>query len=448
MQLHIIPAVDIIIRTNRQRRQFDQAKILELAGSIADSGLLHPIVVRKADGEYTLVAGERRLKALEHLWFLGSEVHCGKSIIPEGSVPAVFLGEISDLEAEEAELEENIKREDLSWQERADATARLDSLRARQAELEGKEAPSITDITRELNPDISPETPVAEFASTQAATRQDIILGRALQKPDLAKVIEKAASRKEAIKLLKRHEETQRSAAHSAVVGANYSTSLHCLRQGDCIPVMSELPEASFDVILTDPPYGIGADDFSDSVGKAAGSHFYDDSYESWRELVKHLPDSLSRVAKAAAHAYVFCDVTRFNELATQFRVAGWRVFRTPLIWVNPGAMRAPWPEQGPQRKYQCILYAVRGDKAVTKLQGDVLTYSNDENLGHPAQKPVALYQDLLNRSARAGDSVLDPFCGSGTIFPAAHSLKIRATGIELDAAAHGLAAKRLAELK
>jgi site-specific DNA-methyltransferase (adenine-specific) len=94
------------------------------------------------------------------------------------------------------------------------------------------------------------------------------------------------------------------------------------------------------------------------------------------------------------------------------------------------------------------LLYAVRGDRPVTKLAPDVLTYPTDPNLNWAAQKPVALYQDLLVRSCRPGDSVLDPFAGSGTIFPAAHPLKIRATGIELSPEAYGIAIQRLGELK
>jgi len=78
----------------------------------------------------------------------------------------------------------------------------------------------------------------------------------------------------------------------------------------------------------------------------------------------------------------------------------------------------------------------------------DVVTYASDDNLGWAAQKPVALLTDFLSRSCRAGDSVLDPFAGSGSIFPAAHELKIKATGIELDSVAYGIAAKRLGGLK
>ena len=73
---------------------------------------------------------------------------------------------------------------------------------------------------------------------------------------------------------------------------------------------------------------------------------------------------------------------------------------------------------------------------------------ASDANLGHHAQKPVALYDNLLRRSARAGDYILDPFCGTGPVFPAAHALRCRATGIEIDDVACGIAANRLTALK
>jgi len=440
MQLHVIPAEDIVVKSNRQRRDLDQAKILELAGSIAQNGLIHPIVIRMADDEYTLVVGERRLKALEHLWFLGQEVICGERIIPEGHVPCLFLGEIDPVDAEEIELEENIRREDLSWKERADAVSRLADLRARQAQARGEPMPAVAAIAEEV-------TGSSEGAA-QDNVRQDILLGRALANPKTEEVIRNATSRKEAFKLLKRHEESQRHAALGAAIGPTFTSSLHVLQRADCLLAMPDMPAASFDVILTDPPYGIGADDFQDSGGKAAGGHFYDDSYESWTKLIPPLATHSFRLAKAQAHAYVFCDIDRFHELRGLFRDAGWRCFRTPLIWVNPGAIRAPWPEQGPIRKYQCILFAIKGGRPVTRLYGDVLTFPSDPNLGHPAQKPVALYDDLLRRSIAPGDTVLDPFCGSGTVFLAAHGLKCRATGIEMDEAAYGVAAKRLKSLE
>ncbi len=88
------------------------------------------------------------------------------------------------------------------------------------------------------------------------------------------------------------------------------------------------------------------------------------------------------------------------------------------------------------------ILYAIKGERYAKRLAPDVITAHSDPNLNHPAQKPVKLLVDLLSRSCGAGDLVLDPFAGSGSIFPAAHELKVRATGIEVDEGAFGVAVK------
>lgn len=436
MSLHSFPVEDIVVPGNRQRKLFDPDKIQELAASIADNGVIHPLVVRRAaDGQLLLVAGECRLRALDICWNFGQEVRCGTKIIPERQVPCTFLGEIDPVAAFEIELEENIRRTDLDWKEKAVATRQLYELRRVQAERKGTPAPSVATIAEEVS-----GSSAGQFHEN---IRQDLILSQHLENP----VVARAASRKEAFKALKRDEETKRNAELGRSVGATFSAAMHTLRQGDCLEVMKELADESFDVILTDPPYGIDAQDFGDSDGKAQ-PHFYDDSAESFEKMMPTVLAETFRLAKLQAHLYLFCDIDWFIYIRRWALVAGWKPFRTPLIWINPTAMRTPWPDQGPQRKWQMCLYAVKGNKPVTRIYSDVLTYPSDANLGHQAQKPVLLYQDLLRRSIRPGDCVLDPFCGTGTIFPAAHELKCRATGIEIDAAAVGIAAGRIRGLK
>jgi site-specific DNA-methyltransferase (adenine-specific) len=436
VQIHRILASDILVQKNRQRKESKPEDVQTLAGSIIKNGLIAPVVVRLGEGSgYILVAGERRLKALDLVWFFGEKVKCGEYDFAEGEVPCIFQGDMDEDSAYEMELEENIRRVDLTWIERTEATSELYRRRKSRAQERGSDY-TIAQITEEVhgNPDLPSNTD---------KTRMELLVAPHLSDPE----VRKQSNVRDAFKILKRREETQKSVDLARRVGARLS-SLHDLRLGDCFDLMPDIVKESFDVILTDPPYGMGAETFGDGGGHQVGEHFYDDSWTTWNNTMLRLGPELFRLAKPQAHLYIFCDVDNFILLKQHMQTAGWKTFRTPLVWHNPTSNRAPWPEMGPMRRYQLCMYAVKGDRQVNKLQGDVLIYPSDDNLGHHAQKPVDLFIDLLQRSARPADAVFDPFAGTGTILPAAHELKCRATAIEMDEAAYGIAAKRLGELK
>lgn len=436
MSLKLIRRPLLIIPEDRQRKEFDHGYISDLAQSIERNGLINLPVLRN---NQTLVAGECRIKAIEQLWATGGQLRYGGQTVEEGYIPFQDLSNLDPIDAYEIELEENIRRKDLTWQEQAEATSKLMVLRQTQAVRRGEAAPTVAAIAEELR-----GTSGAAFEQTRA----EILVSKHLGDPDVAK----AKTAKDALKVLKRKEDLARSAALGAAIGPSFTAESHTLLNTDAIAWLAQAAPSQFDCILTDPIYGIDAHEFNDSGGKAggggSGSHFYNDSYELWLKHMHWLSEEGFRITKPQAHLYAFCDVDRFFHMKGIFQLGGWKVFRTPLVWINPSAIRAPWPDQGPQRKYQLILYAVKGDKHVQALKPDVLTYPSDENLNHHAQKPVALYADLLARSCQPGDSVLDCFCGSGPIFPSAHGLKVRATGVELDSSAYGIAVKRLQELK
>lgn len=419
---------NLIILENRQRREFDPEALTDLANSISSLGLLHPIVVRETLTGPVLVAGERRLRALETIWLLGSPVrHNGLEFAPY-EVPTVTLGELSPLEAEEAELDENLKRRDLTWQERSDALARLHKLRLAQATAAGT-THQIADTLREIE------------TTDYGTDRKAILLAGHLDNPEVAK----AKNEKEAFKVLQRQEARAKSIALAETVGAVYNSSVHQLHHTDCLEWLAHCPDNQFDVILTDPPYGMNAQDFGDGAGRLANSeHHYDDSPEAWRELMAKFCPLSYRVAKPQAHAYVFCDFDRFHELKSFMQAAGWYVFRTPLIVYKQGSGRVPLPQHGPRRQHEYILYAIKGDRPVTGIYSDVIPCRLEENLSHGANKPVELYVDLLKRSTNPGDTVLDAFAGSGTIFPAAHSCKLYGTGLELNPEYYGISVNRL----
>jgi len=431
-----IPLSSIKIRENRQRREFKEDELRQLAESISTHGLFHPITLSvEADGHY-LVSGERRLRAITDLHSLGTEFRCDGLNIPTGEVPFVTLGDLGELEREEAELEENVRRVDLNWKDRAAATARLQSLRQRQANRGDRDAPTTASL--------AVETRGSSSGSTHEATRRELIVAQHLKNPEVAG----AKTLDEAFKAVKRTEERSKNEALALRVGTTFTADVHKAINGDSCEWLKQSSAERFDVILTDPPYGMGADSFGDSGGMAAGAHGYEDSRQYFESLMSDFCVHSFRVAKPQAHAYVFCDIDNFFDLRLWMSEAGWDVFRTPLIWHKPNGMRAPWPEGGPFRRYEICLFASKGKRPVTKLYPDLVAYPPDTNLGHAAQKPVDLFLDLLRRSVHPGDTVLDPFSGSGTIFPAAHILKCAATGIELDPASYAIGVKRIEALK
>jgi DNA modification methylase len=393
-------------------------------------------VLRETPDGYVLVAGERQMRAMQDLWMLGGKVRHNGQLVEEDHVPFVTLGQLSPLEAEEAELEENLHRQDLTWQEQAAAMAKLHRLRSAQAQSEGR-VHTVADTAM--------ETKGRSDGSYQESVRKDLIVAKHLDNPDIAK----AKSADEAFKILKRQEIAQKNVELAHLVGKTFTKSIHELHNTDCLSFMRTTDPEQFDVILTDPPYGMGADTFGDGGGGrlANNEHHYKDDYAGWKVLMQEWCPLSFRVAKPQAHAYVFCDIDNFHELKKLMQAAGWYVFRTPMICTKPNSGRVPLPDEGPRRQWECILYAIKGHKKTTAIYPDVITTTADAGLQHGAQKPVALYEDLLRRSVRPGDTVLDSFAGSGTIFPAAHSAKVKATGLEMNPEYYGICVQRIEDL-
>lgn len=96
---------------NQPRREFDQAKLLELSTNIATHGVLQPILVRPLEnGSYQIVAGERRWRAAR--------------LADVKEVP-VYIRDLSDVEVAQMALVENLQRENLNPIEEAEAYNRL-----------------------------------------------------------------------------------------------------------------------------------------------------------------------------------------------------------------------------------------------------------------------------------------------------------------------------------
>lgn len=425
--MKVIPFDLLVIPENRQRRDFDEKKIQELASSIQTKGLLHPPVCVFNGEVYELVAGERRTRAIRSLSLLDIGITCNDQFIPANSLPITLLGDLPPLALREAELEENTVRVDLSWQEQATAIAELDALRRDQAAEMG-----LPHTARATASEIAGREAVGSEISK---VTDAVVVARHLADPEVAK----AKTVKEAMKVIKKKAEAE----HRATLAATFDMAKtpHTALKGSCFELAATIPSTSIDVILTDPPYGIGADSFGDMAGT---THDYQDTEDYALDCYELVAQEGFRIAKDKAHIYVFLDPRLWHDVSLKFTLAGWEVWPTPLIWNKLNGM-LPKPDFGPRRTYEMILFASKGGKKVSKVgASDVITCPLVTDRDHGAQKPVPLYCELLSRSSQPGDKVLDFFMGSGTIFPAANKLKLVATGMEINEQYYNLAVSRL----
>jgi site-specific DNA-methyltransferase (adenine-specific) len=396
----------IIIPQNRIRKEFDAASITELATSISAVGLLQPIVLRN-DGR-TLVVGERRTRAIRELNKVFS--HDGAEI-PVGSIPFVLISDLSSDALYQAELEENVVRRDFTWQERARALKAFHALRTRQAAANGTVQP----VSATASEVVGRKAKGSQITEVNNA----VLVAEFLEDPEVAAQPDMAS----AIKVIREnHKQQQRKQLAASV---DFSKSSHQLHMADSITDAPERYRDYFDVIVTDPPYGIDAHkkDTFDTT-----RHEYDDSSDVWARILTELPGCLHTITKPAAHVYVFCDIRRFEELFVAFELGGFTVWPRPLIWDKGNTGSYGNIEYGFRACYDAILFARKGDRKMATIGRDIFAVPQQTDHSHPAGKPVALYEEILRRSALPGDRVADLFAGSAPLFPAAQKLKLYAT--------------------
>jgi site-specific DNA-methyltransferase (adenine-specific) len=420
VNMKTVPIAEIQINA-RQRKSYDEKKLANLIDSISRLGLLHAPILQ----EGVLVCGGRRLKAISMLDTFGNSLRYQGEEIPTGYVPFTELGTSSVEQIMEAELEENLMRENLSVQEEAAALADLHALRVKQNPEHTK-----IDTAREVH---KPGTKLTEMD-----VRDAILINEHSDIPEVAK----AKTKKEAMKVITQKKRTEHNEKLATLFKQEFgaSGSPHKLLKGDTFELMKELPDKSFDVILTDPPYGIDAQKFNAQEGI---KHEYNDTRFNFELIIDAIAVQGYRVCKSAAHAYIFHDHANWEFIRQRMEGAGWDVWPRPLIWAKGNGLLAR-PDHGPRYTYECILYASKGARQVTHVAPDVITFRTLTRQRRGAEKPAALYCDLLARSVRPGDTVLDACCGTGPIFPAANELNCKAVGIDCDSAAIGYASTRL----
>ncbi len=193
------------------------------------------------------------------------------------------------------------------------------------------------------------------------------------------------------------------------------------LTQCDAVEWLREIPSASVDLVITDPPYE--SLEKHRAVGTTTRLKRSKASSNDWFKIFpnarfEELFTEVYRILVKNSHFYLLCD----QETAFVAKPIGERCgfrFWKPLVWDK---MRIGMGYHY-RARYELILFFEKGKRKLNNLAiPDILQVARVYR-GYPAEKPVELSKILIEQSSREGETVVDSFFGSGSVGVAAVSM-------------------------
>ena len=224
-------------------------------------------------------------------------------------------------------------------------------------------------------------------------------------------------------------------------------TNEYSLLFGDCLERMKEIPDASVDFVLTDPPYNIAKSNNFHTMGRT-GIDFGE--WDKGFDLFTYI-NGLSRICKKDANIVIFNSWKNIGEIAKYAESLGF-IIKDMLRWEKSN----PMPRNRDRRfvvDYEVAVWLTM-PKAKWTFNRHSDTYDrpcfkgsltpSSEKTEHTTQKPVWLMESILKTLSNEGDTVLDLFMGSGSTIVAALNTNRKVIGIELNEEYFNIAKDRI----
>ena len=448
----LVPVGDIIVQRDvRQRRVIDTGNLKE---SIARVGVLQPVIVTKG---MVLVAGERRLQSCRELGL--------------ATIPVRFAEDLPEIEAQLIELEENLKRENLSWRDQTLAMQRIHDLysqldstwtQQRTASAVGYSTTVVSMCLRVAKDIDSPR--IAQAATMQAAYNilsrvDERKVGDALSEileagdgaflggdsGDAGDVPQDGTGANGApvagqgpltgappMPPPTGNAPSTPAARPASGISTPPDPSLTIL-QADFLEWASTYSGQRFNFIHCDFPYGIDA-----FAGKMSGRDKwtqYKDSEDIYWKLLGALCHNLDRLMAHSGHIMFWFSMEHYTKTLQFFQIHApdldMQVF--PLLWVksdNVGIL--PDPARGPRRIYETALIGTRADRKILKPVSNAYSAPTDK-AHHQSTKPMPVLRHFFQMFVDRDTRLLDPTCGSGSSIRTAEELGAKCLGLEIN---------------
>ena len=195
---------------------------------------------------------------------------------------------------------------------------------------------------------------------------------------------------------------------------------------GDCLEYMKTMPDKSVDAVITDPPYGIGAEKGTSGFGESKHTvRHYEDKW------IKPSKEIFDQILSKSDNVFVFGG-NYFTDSLPQSDA--W------LVWDKVSNIKFQNPFSDCE-----LVWTTLTRKTVKKythvLQGFI---GAESERFHPTQKPIAIMKMLIEDFTNSGDTIFDPFMGSGTTGVACMQLGRKFIGCEIDPTYYAIAEKRI----
>lgn len=390
---HSIPIDSIVVlRETRQRRELEN--IEELADSLHRLGLIEPLVITR---DFVLVAGERRLTAARSLGWT--------------AISAQYTDETDEITLGLIELEENIKREDLSWQDEVQALARFHHLK------------------KEQNPEQTLEDTARELGQAKSQISKKLAVAKELARGN--ELVKNADKLSTAANITEREQSRRLASAIGAtedligdLTGMVKEQRNAPLLNTDFIAWADSYTGRPFNLLHCDFPYGVDMHKSGQGANQEFGS--YHDSADVYWQLLDCLSRNMDSLVADSAHLIFWFSMDYYDDTLRRLNADGWRVNPFPLIWwKNDNTGIIPDAQRGPRRVYETAFLASRGDRKLAP-RGAVSNLFAAPGRGkeiHMNEKPIVMLQHFLSMLVDEYTFMLDPTAGSANALKAAQRL-------------------------
>ncbi len=407
------------------RDEYDPTKFKELKASIARMGQLQAVVVEaNGDGTFVMIYGEHRYKAVKEL---NEEKHLIPHLPPD-QIRVELRSNLTEETKMMMQFEENERRSDFTWQERAKYVRNFHSMfRARGSNW-------TEDMT------------AAALGISSGMINYLLNLDKAVEAhPEVAKAITLTAAVKR-MKTAKKLEYKKFAVIKDQSEGLMKAQQV--LTLGDARDWIKGIPNESVDLVNFDPPWG---DEASRKVSENWDS--FDDSTEYSDTLMAQLFPEIHRVLKNDSFCIFWFRAWAQERMRGLAHTHGFntKFTRTPCIWYKPDKVsdQNRFPEKQPIEAYEMFFFLRKGDPVFSERNfQNVFVEPRTPRAAqiHPTEKPVSLCERLIKICTVPGASVLDPCAGSAAFLQAAYKTFRKPFGCERDQDSYDKALLRMTE--